>query len=481
MIFPYNSQTSGRDSWSFATLSVQRGLVAALFALAPVDPRAQEAARADVATPQVGAAAPRVMGQAAGGRTVTPRADPFYGPAGTLESQLNAPYIPPLLSFEVEESEGMDSTWYDFDEQMEQFQLSQGRPFDLTAVAYQTLLYDFNRQLVGEGRRSDSGGLFSLLGGSVLMAYGEPGGRLRFDISYALALISNWSDELVDSANQYLGASLRFNAAKTALSLSLMAGQQPFNSLDLGGNVETINLTAEAIMTHQLSPKWSLGSSMRTLNNLYEVNEVQDLSRNLIGAFADYQLRPKVSTGFGYNFGFTEFGGSSQEQISHQVVGRLGWDAGNRLQLGGSLGVDRTSSGDLANVSSIWDLTASYRLGAKSNLSMSAFRRVMPSVAIENQFFYSTGVMFGAGTQLTDRFSIGASGGFQVQDYLSVEDSVLADREDLLINLGLRFGYRLGSRTQMSLFYQYFSNQSTGQDARPLEGGQLGLTVSIRF
>lgn len=441
----------------------------------------QEALSPNPADFRTGAAAPRVMGERGDGRLVVPRLDPNASPGGSLEGQLNAPYIPPLMSFEREKMESEEPVWYDYDDQLEQFRRSQRTAIDWAGSAFGTFLYDTNRQGTLPGGNAEAEGFSSFIGGTVLMDYGSPGGRLHFDISYALALISSWGEELVDSVNQNFASSLTLNAAKTTLSLRLLAGQQPYTSLDLGANVERTNVSAEAILSHQWRPKWSLGASARTLNNFYASESAQDLSQNLMGVFADYQVRPKLSAGLQYNLGLVEFSGSSQEQISHQGLGRLSWDVGSKLELSGSFGLDRTASGDVANTSAIWEISGAYRVSAKSSLSVTAFRRTAPSVALENQFFYMTGVMFGAGTQLTDRISVGASGGIQSQNYLSTQAGMEADREDLLINLALSLGYRVGARTSLSLFYQNFSNSSTGVDSRALDGGQVGLSISVRF
>lgn len=431
--------------------------------------------------PLVGAAAPRVLGEGRNGLVVTPRSDPFFGPAGNLEAQLNAPSIPPLLSFEEGAVPASEATWYDYDSLLEQFRLSERLPISWAGGAFGTLFYDLNRQQVVEGAGIEGGGFNSLAGGSVLMGFGEPGARLRFDLSYAVFLVSSWGEELLEAVNQNFGFSASYQAAKTAINFGLMAGQQPYNSLDLGGNVERINLMASAGLSHQLRPKWSVGATASSLSNLYEEDVAQSSSQNFVGGFVDYQVRSKLTTGLQYNFGLVEFSGRSAGQFSHQLLTRLSWDLGEKLSLSGSFGVDRTSIEEFANLSSIWQITAAYRLGNKSSVTLNGFRRTMPSVAFENQFFYMTGVMVGVGTQLSDRLAFGLSGGVQSQNYVSGEAREWVDREDLLVNYGLNLNYRLGTRTQLSLFYQKFSNASTGEGARSLDGGQLGLSVSMRF
>lgn len=218
----------------------------------------------------------------------------------------------------------------------------------------------------------------------------------------------------------------------------------------------------------------------------YSISDYDGLisSQTLAGSlYVNYTYSLKTVISGGLTGGHAFVNDPSPDQNFLQANLRLSYRYSDKLSFAGSAGVEFRQPEDQnrLDITPVFDLGASYRPFDGTNVSVTATRSVQSSAVLAGQNFQSTGLTISTQQLINSRFSAGLILGYGNSHYVSVVNSVSADRDENyfavqpLLNINLRPGLVL------SLFYLHRQNISSGAAARRFSNNQAGFTASYAF
>jgi hypothetical protein len=207
-----------------------------------------------------------------------------------------------------------------------------------------------------------------------------------------------------------------------------------------------------------------------------------------VEGFCDYGLTPKVKVGLGLSAGWYD-NRASVNSTYQQVLARIRYAVTEKVDLlaraGGQLQEFEETMGEQRDnrLNGIFSAGVSYRPVEKTAVSLSAYRQDRSSVVLIDQAYTVTGVDVSVRQALTDRITVGVSGGYSFTDYYGTTTTTDADRQDHYWRVQVSVDWRILEQLSLGVFYQYRQDDSNGSTSADytFEDNQVGVNLSYRF
>jgi hypothetical protein len=270
---------------------------------------------------------------------------------------------------------------------------------------------------------------------------------------------SDTSQPLVETAAQ---------TSQDAFSTALTAGYQINSKVSLSFGVnQSLRYVSQTVQS----------GAANVPEDLSNMNEWSTLN------WVNYQVMPKVSVGLGLGFTYDNMT-AGPDVASEQYQGRVVWNAGNKLNVSLSGGLNDQQflgSGASDLLTPIFSLTAQYQLFEPTSLYLSANSGTSPSY-FADQVSQNSGISAGIHQRLVGRLFLDISGGYSTTSYHGTTTSPnaagISNYNSTSFNAALSTTFF--KRLTASAFYQatYNSSQSTIYNYNTT---QVGLTLGYSF
>jgi hypothetical protein len=325
----------------------------------------------------------------------------------------------------------------------------------------------------------------------------------------ALDLGANWNLDYTPTLTYYSSSQFR-NTVDQSVNLGwgaayhddwVFTGSQSYASTS-DPNVETAAQTdqqnysttfdANRTLNDQLSLDLGLTQNINVIGNSGGgTNFLQNLASSRSWSTMDWfndQLRPRLSVGLGFGFGYNQQDGSP-DSINQQYQGRVNWRATDKIsfQLGGGLQDQEYLSGGASSlVTPIFSAGIQYQPFDHTQLSLNASRTVSAS-AFQNQVTEASSITVDLNQRLLGRLTLDLSGGYTASDYIATSSGLSTGRSDDTYNFSTRLSCPFLQRGTVSLIYEYSDNTSSqtgfaaSSSAFGFTSNQVGFEIGWRY
>jgi hypothetical protein len=205
-----------------------------------------------------------------------------------------------------------------------------------------------------------------------------------------------------------------------------------------------------------------------------------DTKETSVAVWADYQLTPLIATGAGLTLGYVDVQ-SSSSQIYEQINARANYALATKVSVGLSAGVEfRQVENGPANATPVFSLKADYSPYELLKLTLTGYRRVMPSIIERHENTNVTGVSAAMRERFLEKFEATLTGGFENTDYQAQGSNSSVNRTENYYFGRLDVTYSLSEQWRLGAFLERRSNAST-EDGRSFDQNQTGINISFNF
>lgn len=316
-----------------------------------------------------------------------------------------------------------------------------------------------------------------------------------FDANYDASIIRfasyTGADAVDHNGSVELGTKLGSMGLKLNQALSSFsdASQQ---TLAANARVKRKIWDTKASAEYTVSEKTSASLEFaQSINDYPAVNFVDSVDRS--GAvWLDYQMLPKLRVGLGGGGGYQQIDNTATTVNPNSVYYngklRMDWRATDKLTVRANGGLEeRHYQGvNLDRLGLVFGVTADWRAGEKTTVTLSAQRGQKPSNSNGDTSNEETSLTLGIKHRLVDQWTISLDSGYSFSHYTATQSgqpvSVGAIRNDEYYYLKPGVAYRFAERAQASVFYQYRRNNSDlANNGNDFYNNQLGVELSYRF
>lgn len=273
-----------------------------------------------------------------------------------------------------------------------------------------------------------------------------------------------------------------------------LRGQWHGASLTLGGVLRFLDLTGsdkdagdrvnrkvydgELTAAYVYSEKTRFGSEFRLQRSDY--NRDIDTTETSVSAWADYQLTPLIATGAGATLGYVDVE-SSGSQYYEQLSGRANYALATKVNVGLNAGIEfrQVQDGD-SSVTPVFSLEADYSPYELLKLTLTGYRRVIPSIISRHENTEVTGVSFSARERFLQSFEAILAGGFENTNYQAEGSDDSVDRNENYYYVRADLAYIISEQWRIGAYFEVRSNDSN-ENYRSFDQHQTGLNVSFSF
>jgi hypothetical protein len=328
---------------------------------------------------------------------------------------------------------------------------------------------------------------------------GDNAAPARLDVDYEADLTFYDGVSGEDTVNHFLNSSLVYQTAKLRVTLSAQLLRFTGGDFDAGGQSERLQLLPALEIQYALAAKTSAGVAADMRHSDYVT--YLDSVRYRVGVFADHQVSPNTRLGLQANQIFEDVDGTGR-QTAQEFLLRLNYGRHSKVSVFGNAGVEIREPANADDiVTPVGRLGIAYRPSETFRVSLDFYRTATPSVSLEGQYFYATGLLLRASEQMFERFTLGLDCGYEQAKYESALSSVTADREDditlakyesvlssvtadreddiTLLRPWLRYAFT--DWASVEVFYQYTKDDSSGRDAQPFRREQTGIGFNMSW
>jgi uncharacterized protein (PEP-CTERM system associated) len=134
-------------------------------------------------------------------------------------------------------------------------------------------------------------------------------------------------------------------------------------------------------------------------------------------------------------------------------------------------------------VNGIFAVGVGYRPEERTDLALSAYRQDRSSLSLINENYTVTGLDLAVRRALTDRITVGISGGYSFTDYYSTTKGQTSDRQDNYWRVQVSVDWRILEQLSLGAFYQYRHDNSSGSTSSrfTFSNNQVGVNLAYRF
>lgn len=247
---------------------------------------------------------------------------------------------------------------------------------------------------------------------------------------------------------------------------------------DAGSRVNRKLYDAELTAAYAYGEKTSLGSEFRLQRSDY--SRQIDTTETGLSVWADYQLTPLIATGVGAALGYVDVQDSGG-QVYERLNGRAKYALAAKVNVGLSAGVEfRQVENGRSNVTPVFSLEADYSPYELLKFTLSAYRRVMPSIISRNENTNATGMSIAMRERFLQKFEATLTGGYENTDYQAQGSDFSVNRNEDYFFGRLDVSCLLSEQWRTGAFVELRSNTSTQED-RSFDQHQIGVSVAFNF
>jgi len=324
-----------------------------------------------------------------------------------------------------------------------------------------------------------------------------------------LDLGANWNLDYTPTLTYYSSGQFR-NTVDQSVNLGwgaayhddwFLTGSQSYSSTS-DPNVETAAQTdqqtyittfgANHSLNDQLSLDLGLTQNFNVVGNSgVGTNFLQNLASSRSWSTMDWfndQLRPRLSVGLGFGFGYNQQDGSP-DSIYQQYQGRVNWRATDKIsfQLGGGMQDQEYLSGGASDlVTPIFSGGIQYQPFDHTQLSLNASRTVSSS-SFQSQVTEASSITVDLNQRLLGRLTLDLSGGYTTTDYIATSSGLSTGRSDDYCTFNARLSCPFLQRGTVSLIYEFSDNNSSqsgfaaSSSAFGFTSNQVGFEIGWRY
>ena len=247
---------------------------------------------------------------------------------------------------------------------------------------------------------------------------------------------------------------------------------------DAGSRVNRKVYDAEITAVYAYGDKTRLGSELRLRRSDY--SRQIDTTETTLSIWADYQLTPLIATGAGATFGYVDVQYSGG-QVYEQLNGRVTYALATKVNVGLNAGVEfRQVEDGPSSVTPVFSLEVDYSPYDLLKLTLSGYRRVIPSIISRHENTDVTGVSFAVRERFLQKFEATVTGGFENTDYHSAGSDFGVNRNENYFFGRLDVVYILSEQWRVGTYFEVRSNDSN-EKYRSFDQHQTGINVSFNF
>lgn len=300
---------------------------------------------------------------------------------------------------------------------------------------------------------------------------------LNFDYQADLTFYDGLSGQ--DTDNHYLVTSLIYQMAKLRMTLSAQLLRYTGGDFDAGGQSQRLQILPMMEVRYSITQKTDVGVYGDMLRSDYDA--YLDASRYRAGLFVDYRVTEVSRWGLQANELWEDVDGTGS-QTAQEILLRMDYGRDSRFTVFGHAGVEIREPADTDDVvTPVGRVGMAYSPWDTFRLSLDVYRTATPSVSLDGQYFYATGVLVRASQRFLDRFTIGLDWGYESTHYKSALSSVTASREDDISLLRPWVRYSFTDWAALEFYYQRTKDDSSGENAQPFDREQTGVGLNMSW
>jgi hypothetical protein len=312
----------------------------------------------------------------------------------------------------------------------------------------------------------------------VQLIYGSVDAGLSWFVDYALT--AAFFDQIPEQnmINHFATTELQARSARLAGSLGLSFRSVQGGDLDIGGQAQRTQWTANGSLTYEASRKSVFG--VQGSLDLSDYQNLLGFRRHMAGGYYDYRPTSQLSLGVGFNHLWDEVD-TGPRQTGQQFLGRANWNATDRLTLNTEAGWEQRQAGIYDQGTPVFNVGSSYRVSERVSLTANGYRNAMMSPVDAGRFFYRTGGMASINWRPGDLWTVSMAGGLESAKYEGSVEDAAADRLDSIWFIRPSIRWQIGRVLSAEVFYQRTVNESSGEDASGFERDLFGLGLNLSF
>ncbi len=247
---------------------------------------------------------------------------------------------------------------------------------------------------------------------------------------------------------------------------------------DAGSRVNRKVYDAEFTAVYAYGEKTRLGAEFRLQQSDYSRRiDTTDINTSV---WADYQLTPLIATGVGATLGYVDVQDSGG-QVYEQLNGRATYALATKVNVGLSAGVEfRQVENGPSSVTPVFSLEADYSPYELLKLTLTGYRRVIPSIISRRENTDVTGVSFAVRERFLQKFEVTVTAGFENTDYHSEGSHYSVNRNEDYFFGRVDVSYILSEQWRIGTYFELRSNDSS-EKYRSFDQHQTGVNVSFNF
>jgi len=315
---------------------------------------------------------------------------------------------------------------------------------------------------------------------TVLIQLGGGESELAVTAIYTPAGVFFLEHSSQNSFDQVGSIEAKYHISRLTLGLHLSASSVTGSNLDVGDRVSRNSYYAGLTADYAISDKTSV-----ELNADYSLSEYSGLlgSRGTrVECFLNYLIDPKLKVGVGGGIASLDVDAgnaqTSQQWLVHAIFSPTPKTSIN-VSAGGEF--RQISGAPDRGPDPVFSVGAAWMPREKLTVTIDARRRTYGSAALTGQNYEATGVIAGVTGNLTHALNVSLAIGYEHDEYQSAMTGVVATRRDDYWFVRPGLDWRISPRFGVGIFYEFSTNQSSGEGSRPFDRNQTGLTANYSF
>ena len=211
----------------------------------------------------------------------------------------------------------------------------------------------------------------------------------------------------------------------------------------------------------------------------YDYETRFDSQESIVKGWLNYQITPKIMSGFGFGAGYLESDGSSSQTYEQASV-RAIYVPTSKIELRLEAGVEVRQLDTDDRVSPLWAVGATYEPFDGAAISLDFTRKVRASAALAGRNYDATALVLKFRQRLWQKYAFILKTGYTNADYYITDFDEPSDREDDYFFIRPSFEYSANKWLKVEVFYQFRENDSN-TERFGFAGHQVGFMASFSF
>jgi hypothetical protein len=250
--------------------------------------------------------------------------------------------------------------------------------------------------------------------------------------------------------------------------------------VELSDRVDRDEAAGKLRLRYDVSSRTSLEASGAYNTVKYREAAFADYDEWVAETFVGYALSGRTRLGAGGAIGSMDVAGRESQNFT-RALAKVTTEATGKLTLDAKGGVEFRTTGAGHDTTPIFNVSAEYRPSGRTSASVSVYRDVTASGAVEDENLTRTGIAARVQQKVGSRLSAGLEAGYEKMKYATTEaGTVSSGREDeyFFVRPSLRYEFREGRRAE--IYYSFREDDSTLSNF-DFTANQAGLAIAFDF